>query len=209
MKEVAKLMSELEEEIRRYYSQKTSTKHKNIQQRLTELTRKASALSPTSSSNKDMKRKFNDRLTVLFKEFEERSESVVEILERQMDTSSSKPDSEKTRSQKNLELRNAARENYRKDLEQTVCGLLQPYAGKFTNQEEIKFFSSWVVANKFLEPETNAFMQKQQRDSSKSWLDFVVTPETKNSVNKYLIQKMSTYKPGEVYKKARQTQQPR
>ena len=111
-----------------------------------------------------MKRKFNDRLTVLFKEFEERSESVVEILERQMDTSSSKPDSEKTRSQKNLELRNAARENYRKDLEQTVCGLLQPYAGKFTNQEEIKFFSSWVVANKFLEPETKAFMSKQLRD---------------------------------------------
>ena len=204
MKEVAKLMSELEEEIRRYYSQKTTTKHKNIQQRLTELTRKASALSPTSSSNKDMKRKFNDRLTVLFKEFEERSESVVEILEREMDTSSSKPDSEKTRSQKNLELRTAARENYKKDLEQTVSGLLQPYAGKFTNQEEVKFFTSWVVANKFLEPETKAFMQKVLRDPSKSWLEFVVTPETKNSVNKYLIQKMSTYKPGEVYRRAQQ-----
>ena len=207
MKEVSKDMSELEDEIRRYYSQKTTAHHKNIQQRLTELTRKASNLSPTSSANKEMKKKFNERLTILFKEFEERSESVVEILEREMETSSSnKPDSEKTKSQKKLELRLAAKENYKKELERTVCDLLQPYEIKFTDQNEIQFFSSWVVANKFLEPETNAFMKKMQQDPSKSWLDFVVTSMTRNSVNKYLIQKMNTYKPGEVYKRAKQAQ---
>ena len=205
MKEVSKLMSELEDEIRRYYSQKTTAHHKNIQKRLTELTRKAANLSPTSSANKEMKKKFNDRLTILFKEFEERSESVVEILERQMETASSnKPDSEKTKSQKNHELRLAAKENYKKELERTVFDLLQTYVIKFTDQDEIQFFSSWVVATKFLEPETNAFINKLQRDPSKSWLEFVVTGETKNSVNKYLIQKMNTYKAGEVYRRAKQ-----
>lgn len=195
-------MSELEDEIRRYYSAKDTTKHKNIQTRLTELTKKASALSPTSSSNKEVKKKFNERLTVLFNEFEERSETVVEILDRVMETSSSKPDSEKTKSQKNLELRNAAKENYKKDLERIVCDILQPYVVKFTNQDEIQFFSKWVVANRFLEAEVRAYMHKLEKDPSKSWVNFVVTSDTRNSVNHYLIKKMATYKPGEVYKRA-------
>ena len=202
MKEVTRLMSELEDEIRRYYSAKDTTKHKNIQTRLTELTKKASALSPTSSSNKEVKKKFNERLTVLFNEFEERSETVVEILDRVMETSSSKPDSEKTKSQKNLELRNAAKENYKKDLERIVCDILQPYVVKFTNQDEIQFFSKWVVANRFLEAEVRAYMHKLEKDPSKSWVNFVVTSDTRNSVNHYLIKKMATYKPGEVYKRA-------
>ena len=204
MKEVAKMMAELEEEIRRYYSQKTTVKHKNIQQRLTELTRKLASLSPTTSSNKEKKKNFNERLTVLYNEFEERSESVVEILEREMESSSnsSKPDSEKTKSQKKLELRKAAKENYKRDLEKIVNELLNPYDIKFTNHDEIKFFSSWVVENKFLEPEVNAFMTKLSKDSTKTWIDFSVTNETRNSVSKYLIQKMQTYKPGEIYKRA-------
>ena len=98
------------------------------------------------------------------------------------------------------------KENYKKELERTVCDLLQTYVIKFTNQDEIQFFSSWVVATKFLEPETNAFMKKLLRNPSQSWLDFVVTGETRNSVNKYLIQKMNTYKAGEVYSRAKQTQ---
>ena len=102
----------------------------------------------------------------------------------------------------NLELRNAAKENYKKDLERIVCDILQPYVVKFTNQDEIQFFSKWVVANRFLEAEVRAYMHKLEKDPSKSWVNFVVTSDTRNSVNHYLIKKMATYKPGEVYKRA-------
>ena len=47
-------------------------------------------------------------------------------------------------------------------------------------------------------------MKKLGKDPSKSWLNFVVTTDTRTSVNHYLIKKMAIYKPRDIYKRAKQ-----
>lgn len=80
MKEVSKLMAELEEELKMFFSKKTANKYKNIRRRITELTTKVGGLNPTTEANKTLKRNYNDRLSNIWKDFEDRAESVVEIM---------------------------------------------------------------------------------------------------------------------------------
>ena len=72
---------------------------------------------------------------------------------------------------------------------------------KFNVKREIEYFASWYAENKFLQPEVDLFAKKIERCSVKSWIYFTLTPETKNSVSKYLVQKMQTYRMGEIYQK--------
>jgi len=201
MKEVSKLMSELEDEIKLYYSQRSTNKHKNIKQRMRELTSKNEKLKPTSSHNKDLKSKYSDRLAHLWKEFEDRSESVVEILEKGIDSTSSKPESQKTNSERNLEVRKGSIESYKKDMIKFVGDFIRTFKEKFQDNREMEYFASWYAEHKFLQPEVNAFTKKIQKGIVKSWIYFTLTPETKNSVNKYLVQKMDKYRMGEIYQR--------
>ena len=206
MKEVAKMVAELEEEIKQYYSHRDTNKHKNIKVRLRELLKKVGAVNPTSSHNKKAKEGFNERLSNLYKEFEDRSDNnAVEIIERALDPSAAveRPDSERTNSQRNLALRKDATENYKHDLIAAVFKFLQPYQSKFTDIDEVGAFSEFVVNNKFLSAEVNQFTKRQQKHPELSWADFKLTAETKKCVNKYLVQKMEKYVKGEVYRRAK------
>ena len=84
MKEITKLMAELEEEIKRYHSDRTTNKYNNIRTRMSTLTKKMGTFKPGRLENQEVKAKHNKRLGELWKEFETRSDSMVEILEQQM-----------------------------------------------------------------------------------------------------------------------------
>ena len=200
MKEVSKLMAELEDEIKQYYSQRSTKHYKNIKERLRELTNKVGKLKPTSSHNKELKTKYSDRLTHLWNDLEERAESVVEILEKEIE-STSKPESQRTASERNLEVRNGSIESYKNDLVKFVGDFVGTFAEKFQDKKELDYFSSWYAEHKFLEPEVNQFIKKMQRGHAKTWIDFVLSRETMDSVKKYLVQKMQNYRMGEIYQK--------
>merc|ERR1712179_253141 len=85
MKTVSKLMAELEEEIEKYASERSTKKYKNIQSRLTQITKEIKTLVATSPANKSLKDKYNARLVQLWTEFESRSDSLVDILKQQME----------------------------------------------------------------------------------------------------------------------------
>ena len=86
MKTVSKLMAELEEEIEKYSSERSTKKYKNIQARLTQITKEMKTFVATSPANKSLKNKYNARLVQLWTEFESRSDSLVDILKQQMGT---------------------------------------------------------------------------------------------------------------------------
>merc|ERR1719350_1270262 len=100
MKAVSKLMAELEEEIEKYASERDTKKYANIQTRLSHITKEMKVLQPTSQANIALRVKYNERLTQLWKDFESRSDSLVEVLEQQMDRARVE-----TNSQKNLQIR--------------------------------------------------------------------------------------------------------
>ena len=83
-KEITKLMAELEEEINKYHSDRTTNKYNNIRARMSTLTKKMGTFKPGRVENQEVKVKHNKRLGELWKEFETRSDSMVEILEQQM-----------------------------------------------------------------------------------------------------------------------------
>ena len=126
------------------------------------------------------------------------TQGILEILERELNPP--KPDSEKTTSQKRLDMRKEAIERYQQSLVIEVKNYLQTFKDKFENDEELKTFSHFIVEKKLLNPEVNSFTKKIETGGSKSWEEFVVSNATKENVKKYLIQKLIRYSKGEVYK---------
>jgi hypothetical protein len=81
MKAVSKLMAELEDEIEKYASERDTKKYANIQSRLSTVTKEMKVLQPPSQANIALGAKYNYRLIQLRKDFESRSDSLVEVLE--------------------------------------------------------------------------------------------------------------------------------
>jgi len=188
MKAVSKLMAELEEEIESYHSERDTKKYANIQSRLCDITKEMKNLKPTRSANILLRNKYNERLTVLWKDFEERSDSLVEALEKQMGT--------KTASQRNHEIRKEAIEKYEKDVIIFAQIFLHQYREKFGSDKELSDFASWVIKNKVLEQEVNMFTKRRL-----AWENFHLTEKTKQTVQGYLSKKMISYSMGEVYRR--------
>ena len=84
LKTLTRLMDELEEEIKSYFSDRTSNKYKNIQERMVFLAENISTFKPSTSELDVVKTQYNSRLTELWKNFELRSDSLVERLQQQM-----------------------------------------------------------------------------------------------------------------------------
>jgi len=84
MKDISKMMAELEEEIVRYLSDRNTNKYKNVQNRMITLTRQLSSFKPAREQNIKVKAKHNARLSELWQKFETRSDNLVDILEQQM-----------------------------------------------------------------------------------------------------------------------------
>ena len=194
MKSVSKLMAELEEEIEKYSSERSTKKYKNIQSRLTQITKEMKVLVVTSPANISLKEKYNARLAQLWTDFESRSDSLVEVLEQQMGTTVGT--SGKSNSQRNHDLRSEAVELYKKEIFAFVETALQQYREKFEDDRELSTFAMWVVENKVLGMEINVFIKR-----GAPWKDFYVTSKTRDSVEAYLKTKMMKYTVGEVYKR--------
>merc|ERR1712106_140108 len=195
MKGVSKLMAELEEEIEKYASERSTKKYSNIQSRLVKITKEMKGLQPTSPANIALREKYNDRLTQLWKEFESRSDSLVEVLEQQMEGVVVEA-SGKSSSQRNHELRKDAIGIYKQEITGVVSAYLQHFEGKFQDDKELDAFSVWVVESKVLDQEVNMYTKK-----GAAWSDFRVTSKTKQQVEGYLRNKMDKYIKGEVYKR--------
>ena len=86
MKDVSKLMAELEEEIEKYSSERCTKKYKNVKTRLSQITKEMKVLVATSPAIISLKDKYNERLAQLWTQFESRSDSLVEVLQQQMGT---------------------------------------------------------------------------------------------------------------------------
>lgn len=130
MKEITKLMSELEEEIKRYNSDRTTNKYNNIRARMGSLTKKLSTFKPGRQENQDLKATHNKRLSDLWKNFENRSESLVDMLEQQMGGPAGGRENESQSggrggADRKGEIRKTAVEEYRLDLTQHVRSLLE------------------------------------------------------------------------------------
>jgi len=195
MKAVSKLMAELEDEIENYASERSTKKYKNIQSRLTQITKEMKVLVATSPANITLKEKYNERLAQLWTEFESRSDSLVEVLEQQMGTASSDT-AGKSSSQRNHNIRKDAVEKYKQEIIGLVKNFLRQFRMKFQDDQELNTFAQWVVENKVLEQEVNMYTNK-----GAPWSDFYVTSKTRAQVEKYLESKMEKYHMGEVYKR--------
>ena len=79
------------------------------------ITKEMMVLQPTSQANIALRAKYNDRLTQLRKDFESRSDSLVEVLEQQMEGSMGEVGG-KTNSEKNHQIRKDTIEKYREEI---------------------------------------------------------------------------------------------
>jgi len=184
IKAVSKLMAELEEEVETYYSEKETKKYENIQSRLSQITKQMKLLQPTRQANVSLKDQYNNRLAQLWTQFETRSDSLVEVLEQQME--------------RNLQQRKdqEAIEKFREEMIQVVKTILQQFRDRFNDEKELFAFSKWVVDRRVLDEEVNEFTKNRT-----SWNNFTVTSSTKQQVEIYLRKKMPTYTKGEVYRR--------
>ena len=114
MKHVSQLMAELEDEIKNYHSERSSKKYKNIQERIKGVTKATAELKPTRPANVERKAQINSRLAELWKEFEDRSESIVEILQRQQEEQSQAGQVARTSSQRRHKEKTVAVEQYKR-----------------------------------------------------------------------------------------------
>jgi len=182
MKAVSKLMAELEEEIENYISERDTKKYENIKSRLSHITTQMKLLQPTRQANVSLKDQYNNRLAQLWTQFETRSDSLVEVLEQQME--------------RNLQPRKEAIDKFREEMILVVKTILQKFRDRFNDEEELCAFSNWVVAKRVLDEEVNKFTK-----TGTSWNNFTVTSSTKQHVEVYLRKKMPMYTKGEVYRR--------
>merc|ERR1711990_4282 len=80
VKEISRLMAELEDELKNYFSARSTIKYKNIQSRMRTVTEKMGKFKPTSPHNIELLDGIKKKLADLWTRFEDRSESLVETL---------------------------------------------------------------------------------------------------------------------------------
>ena len=149
MKEVSRLMAELEEEIVRYNSERTTNKYKNVQERLGDLTKKLASFRPAKQENVTVKQQHNERLGKLWKDFEARSDSLSQLLEQQMEPEGGAGSGRK------LEVRKAAVEAYRLELVGVVAAVLEREYGHKFLKDEARMCGEFLVKDKYLNPEVS------------------------------------------------------
>lgn len=177
MKDISKKMSELEDEIKRYYSDRTTNKYKNIQLRLSTLTRENSSFKPSRDSNKEIMKKYSARLATLWQDFEARSESLADSLELQMD----KPVPVNKEMEKEIAVR-----NYRKELVTYVEELLiRDFRERFTSVKSIGKWAESEVDKKYLPAEEKSYVKR-----GGSWAMFKLTDKTKKAVEDNIAKKI-------------------
>ena len=163
VKEISKEMAELEEEVKCYYSARTTTKYQNIQARMKTVTNKMSRLRPSCSHNLNLMENIKARLAQLWTDFEDRSESVVDLLTRQMGV-----DVDSNKGKKEAILK------YEKEMIGVVSVYLRTYRDKFPDNKALNKYAVDIVKNKILAQEISQYTKTVER-TKKSWAEFHVT----------------------------------
>merc|ERR1719225_920470 len=109
------------------------------------------------------------RLAKLWTDFEDRSESVVDILTKQMEVDVD------TKSQ---EVEKKAILKYEEEMIKVVSVYLRTYRDKFPDNEALNKYAVDIVQNKIMPQETNQFSKTMEK-TKKSWTDFHVTEASK------------------------------
>ena len=161
LKEMKKQMAELEEEVKNYYSNRTSTKHANIKARIVKITKDLQKLK-LSINNTPLQK----RLTDLWEEFETRSESLEEIFRKQQ---------EQAEELSPVKMRLKMMERFEQELIEIVRGVFKEY--KIRSKD-----AGTIVRKKILPEEVKAF-EKTKRD----WRDFKVSQESREAVKKFAV----------------------
>jgi len=173
MKEVSKLMAELEDEVEKYHSDRDSKKYENVKTRLSEVTKKNKLLKPIRAANIKLKKDYNARLSELWTEFEKRSDSLSDILQK---------NSSKNPSEKRLVDRKQAEQRFSKEMTDYACAhISRHYSRKFPNEVALRKFAEDKVASKILPKEVTNWAM-----SGQPWVMFHVSEQTKKQVEKYL-----------------------
>ena len=137
-------------------------------------------LQPTRKANVSLKDQYNNRLAQLWTQLETRSDSLVEVLEQQM--------------QRNLQIKKEAIDKFREEMIQVVKTILLKFRDRFNDEKELCAFSKWVVDRRMLDDEVKKFTKK-----GTPWNNFAVSSSTKQQVDMYLRKIMPQYTKGEVY----------
>ena len=191
MKEIRKLMDELEEEISNYYSGKTTRKYQNIQARMKQVTTKMSAFKPSSSHNQKVRDDVNKRLATLWTEFEDRSDSVVEMLTKTKEGGAGLARTDRSTERK-VDMREEAIRKYEQEMIEVVkVHLSTHHLNKFTDIRALDLFAVNTVKNKIVPQEIKRhekILENPKRE--RSWADFHVSETSKQFVREYLERKM-------------------
>lgn len=198
MKHVGALLAEVEDEMRRYNSNRDSNKYLNIKARLNNLTKENSSLKPSQKLNKTRKKEFDDRLGLVWEQFENLSDPLSATLERQLGYG--EPSS---RGEQRQLARETAVNRYKKSMRRFVMEKMEQYSYKnkelsysqvqIGDEEEFMKLCNYVM-EKIVKEEVNSHVKRGE-----SWDRFHLTSSTKNQVIQYTIQKMARYKKGDIF----------
>ena len=180
MKEMNKLVTELEEEVENYYSDRTTKKYQNIQTRMKEVTWKMTKLKPSCSHKVEFLDEVKMRIATLWKEFEDRSESLVDMLSKNMEVgggSNGRNDRER-----NLSVREDAIRKYKEDMLEVVKVCLRTYRDKFSCRADLDNCAEDIVSRKIMDEEILRF----NKEGKRSWAEFQVSEASKKDVAKFM-----------------------
>jgi len=191
MKHVGALLAEVEDEMERYDSSRESNKYNNIKHRLSEMTKEMNNLNPAQELNKQRKEGFKKRLASLWTKFEDLSDNISDLLERQL-----APGEEgRSRGEQREQARKTAVAAYRNSVLDFVCSLLDYYSYKnpgnpdikIGDQEEFQTLANYVT-EKIVKEEVNSHIKRGGK-----WDSFLISSATKEGIRQYIPQKMARY----------------
>jgi len=200
MKHVGALICEVEDEMSRYESSKDSNKYINIKNRMIDLTKQMSVLKPSQKLNKDRKKVMDDRLTVVWQQFENLSESLSERLESQLGGGEGS-----SRGERRQMARETAVNLYKETMLELVMEKMEQYSYKnrdlersqikIGDEDEFTKLADYVM-QKIVKEEVNSHVKRGE-----SWETFQLSSSTRNQVIQYIIQKMARYRKGDIFAK--------
>ena len=173
MKHVGALLVEVEDEMRRYNSNRDSNKYLNIKARLNNLTKENSSLKPSQKLNKTRKKEFDDRLGLVWEQFENLSDPLSATLERQLGYG--EPSS---RGEQRQLARETAVNRYKKSMLRFVMEKMEQYSYKnkelfysrvqIGDEEDFMKLCNYVM-EKIVKEEVNSHVKRAESCSTSHW----------------------------------------
>merc|ERR1712150_205532 len=135
--------------------------------------------------NKKVLDDVKERLATLWKDFEDRSESVVDILAKTMETGGGS--SRRNDRERNLNIREEAIKKYEEEMIGVVRECLRTkYRDKFRSDTDLNHYAVNIVKRKILDREINQFIEMEKS----SWSKFLVSESSRKNVVNFMSKLM-------------------